>query len=62
MSFANTFYINRTQLAKELGVSIATLRNWAKLNNFPNQLPNSGKIPIYKSEELIAWLENGGDQ
>ena len=57
MSFANTFYINRTQLAKELGVSIATLRNWAKLNNFPNQLPNSGKIPIYKSEEIIAWLE-----
>ena len=33
-----------TQLTKELGVSIARLRNWAKLNNFPNQLPNSGKM------------------
>ena len=29
------------QLTKELGISIATLRNWT---NFPNQLPNSGKM------------------
>ena len=27
MRLANTFYINRTKLAEELGVSVATLRN-----------------------------------
>ena len=32
------------QLTKELGISIATLRNWTKFNNFPNQLPNFGRI------------------
>ena len=33
-----------TQPTKELGVSIATPHNWTKLNNFPNQLPNNGKM------------------
>ena len=56
---ANTFYINRTKLAEELGVSVATLRNWSKQRGFPNPLPQSGKVPIYKSSELIAWLEGG---
>tara|TARA_B100001057_G_scaffold386414_1_gene393340 strand:+ start:1131 stop:1319 length:189 start_codon:yes stop_codon:yes gene_type:complete len=60
MTLANTFYINRTKLAEELGVSIATVRNWSKQRGFPNPLPKSGKVPIYKTSELIFWLEDGG--
>jgi len=60
MTLANTFYINRTKLAEELGVSIATVRNWSKQRGFPNPLPQSGKIPIYKTSELISWLEDEG--
>jgi predicted DNA-binding transcriptional regulator AlpA len=60
MELANTLYINRTKLAEELGISVATLRNWSKQTGFPNSLPQSGKIPIYKSSEIISWLEKGG--
>ena len=62
MKLANNFYINRTKLAEELGVSVATLRNWSKQRGFPNPLPQSGKVPIYKSSELISWLEDGGNK
>ena len=60
MTLANTFYVNRTKLAEELGVSIATVRNWSKQCGFPNPLPKSGKIPIYKVSEVISWLEGEG--
>ena len=62
MTLANTFYINRTKLAEELGVSIATVRNWSKQRGFPNPLPKSGKVPIYKTSELISWLEDEGEK
>ena len=60
MNLANTFYINRTKLAEELGVSVATLRNWAKAGNFPAPMTNSGKTPIYRTDEVTAWLEKDG--
>jgi len=63
MKLASTLYINRTQLAEELGVSIATIRNWSKTPDFPTPVKNSGKIPIYKTLEINSWLtqedENG---
>ena len=46
------------ELAEELGVSIATIRNWSKLDNFPSPITNSGKTPIYRTSEIISWLEN----
>jgi len=58
MNFADSTYINRSQLAEELGVSIATIRNWSKLDNFPSPITNSGKTPIYRTSEIISWLEN----
>jgi len=58
MNFADSTYINRSQLAEELGVSIATIRNWSKLDNFPSPITNSGKTPIYRTSEISSWLEN----
>ncbi len=60
MKLGNSLFINRTQLARELGVSVATVRNWAKFKAFPPSLEKSGKIPIYRSSEIISWLEMGG--
>ena len=60
MKLASMLYITRTQLAEELGVSIATIRNWSKQRGFPNPLPQSGKVPIYKISELVSWLEGEG--
>ena len=57
MNFANSTYINRSQLADELGVSIATIRNWSKQEGFPEPITKSGKIPICKTVEIISWLE-----
>ena len=57
MNLANSKYINRSQLANELGVSIATIRNWSKQEDFPQPVTNSGKTPIYRTNEIISWLE-----
>ena len=57
MNFANSTYINRSQLAEELGVSIATIRNWSKQADFPRPVIKSGKTPIYRTSEIISWLE-----
>ena len=57
MNLANSTYINRSQLADELGVSIATIRNWSKQSDFPQPIINSGKTPIYRTSEIISWLE-----
>ena len=60
MKLASMLYITRTQLAEELGVSIATIRNWSKQRGFPDPLPQSRKVPIYKISELVSWLEGEG--
>lgn len=60
MKLASILYITRTQLAEELGVSIATIRNWSRQRGFPDPLPKSGKIPIYKVSEVISWFEDEG--
>ena len=57
MNLADSKYINRSQLANELGVSIATIRNWSKQEDFPQPVTNSGKTPIYRTNEIISWLE-----
>ena len=62
MKLASLLYITRTQLAEELGVSTATIRNWSKQRGFPDPLPKSGKVPIYKTSELISWLEDEGEK
>ena len=60
MKLASNLYINRTQLADELGVSIATIRNWSKKTNFPKPIKNSGKTPIYKTLEINFLVNSGG--
>ena len=60
MKLGNSLYVNRTELANELGVSIATIRNWSKTDGFPTPLENSGKIRIFRSIEIVNWLEQGG--
>ena len=56
MKLASALYINRTQLAEELGVSVATIRNWSSKKDFPKPVRNSGKVPIYKTSEINSWL------
>ena len=60
MKLESTLYINRTQLAEELGISIATIRNWSKKADFPKPIKNSGKTPIYKTLEINSWLTQEG--
>jgi predicted DNA-binding transcriptional regulator AlpA len=57
MELALKSYINRTQLAKELGVSVATIRNWTRTKGFPQPVTRSSKIPIYRMEDITSWLE-----
>ena len=56
MSLADNFYKERSKLAEELGVSVAIIRNWAKTENFHLQ-KNEAKVPIYRSDEIMSWLE-----
>ena len=59
MKLGKSIFVNRTELADELGVSVATIRNWSKTHEFPRPLKNSGKIPIFRSDEIIYGLEEG---
>ena len=59
MKLGKSLFVNRTELADELGVSVATIRNWSKTAEFPRPLKNSGKIPIFRTNEIINWLEKG---
>ena len=62
MKLGNSLFVNRTELAQELGVFVATIRNWSKTEEFPRPLKNSGKIPIFRTAEIINWLEEGAQQ
>ena len=57
MELALKSYINRTQLAKELGISVATIRNWTRTKGFPEPVTRSSKTPIYRTDDITAWLE-----
>lgn len=58
MDFYDSTYINRSRLADELGVSVATIRKWSKQEGFPLPVSNSGKVPIYRTDQITAWLES----
>jgi predicted DNA-binding transcriptional regulator AlpA len=62
MKLGHSLFVNRTELAEELGVSVATIRNWSKTEEFPRPLKNSGKIPIFRTAEIINWLEEGAQE
>lgn len=63
MHFSDRTYLTRGELASELGVTKATIRNWEAQRGFPQPLPGSGRVPLYKVAEVAAWLEGAeGDQ
>ena len=58
MHFSNFSYVTRGQLAEELHVTKGTIRQWEDLRGFPKSIPGSGRVPLYKTAEVINWLEN----
>jgi len=58
MHFSNFTYVTRGQLAEELHVTKGTIRQWEDLRGFPEPLPGSGRVPLYKTAEVTNWLEN----
>jgi predicted DNA-binding transcriptional regulator AlpA len=56
--------LNEYEVAKMLGVSVATVRRWRLLKKGPRYL-KLGVLCKYKIEDLSAWLESrpsGGQQ
>jgi hypothetical protein len=63
MHFSERTYVTRGELASELHVTKATIRQWELLRGFPQPLPGSGRVPLYKTSDITAWLEgNEGDE
>lgn len=63
MHFSDRTYVSRGELASELNVTKATIRQWEALRGFPQPLPGSGRVPLYKTADVAAWLEGTeGDQ
>ena len=63
MHFSKRTFITRGELATELGLTKATIRKWEVARDFPAPLPGSGRVPLYKTAEVTAWLETlGKDQ
>lgn len=57
MHFSRRTYVTRGQLASELHVSKATIRKWEIDRGFPHPLPGSGRVPLYRTTDVAAWLE-----
>jgi len=63
MHLSERTYVTRGELASELHVTKATIRQWELLRGFPQPLPGSGRVPLYKTADVAAWLEGAeGDQ
>lgn len=54
----NTELLTRKQASRYIGVSVATLANWAstKLRNIP--YIKVGRLVKYRQTDLDAWLES----
>ena len=50
-------FISRNEVLKLFDISVWTLRRWQKNNNFPNPIPASGKVRIYRKPEIEKWVE-----
>lgn len=57
MHFSRNTYVTRGQLALELHVTKATIRKWEADRGFPQPLPGSGRVPIYRTADVASWLE-----
>ena len=64
MHFSERSYITRGEPASELHVTKATIRQWEALRGFPQPLPGSGRVALYRTTDITAWLEGteGGQQ
>jgi predicted DNA-binding transcriptional regulator AlpA len=50
-------YVSRPVILSELGISKYTWLRWARINDgFPIPLINSGRVPVYRREDIDAWL------
>jgi hypothetical protein len=52
-------YLEETDLAKELGRNVATVRRWRKMRIGPPYTQN-GREFLYSVEGTRAWLARGG--
>ena len=50
-------YLNRNELADELGVSIRTLARWAWLRTGPRITRLGGRV-LYNRDDVQAWLRS----
>ena len=57
MHFSDRTYVSRGELASELNVTKATIRQWEALRGFPQPLPGSGRVALYRTADIAAWLE-----
>lgn len=55
MHFSKRTYVTRGELAAELRVTKATIRQWEALRGFPQPLPGSGRVPLY-TRQLMSPL------
>ena len=60
MSLNDKTFISRTAVEHELDISKFTIRNWIRDRGFPSPVPRSGRVPIFRTIDIINWLEDGG--
>jgi len=53
-----TEYLNTTQAAEFLGVTIGTLEVWRCSKRYPIPYLKCGRLVRYRRSDLIAWLES----
>jgi len=51
-------YLNTTEAAEFLGVSIGTLEVWRSTKRYAIPYLKCGRLVRYKRSDLVAWLES----
>jgi predicted DNA-binding transcriptional regulator AlpA len=49
-------FMSRGDVLKLFNISVWTLRRWQKKRQFPDAIPVSGKVRMYRKIEVEDWI------
>lgn len=50
-------FFRMADIAKMLGVSVATVKHWRANRNFPKPLKISTRVALFRISDVNAWIE-----
>ena len=51
-------FMSRSEVLKQLGISLRTLKRWERSRGFPKPFSASEQVKVYDSDQIVCWLRN----